>query len=40
MQTCILLYTVSLYQLNESSKGALGMHHLEYLVIFAIATII
>jgi hypothetical protein len=40
MQPCILLYSLSLYQLHESSKSALGMHHLEYVVIFAVATIV
>ncbi len=40
MQCSLFLHALRLYQLNKSSKGALGVHHLKDIIIFAIATII
>lgn len=40
MQLWFLLNTLLLHQLNQPGKGALGMHHLKDLVIFAVPTVV
>lgn len=40
MQPCILLHSLHLYQFNESGKRALGVHHLEDYIVFAVATVV
>lgn len=40
MQSGLLLHARRLHQLNKSSKCALRVHHLKYIIVFAIATIV
>jgi hypothetical protein len=40
MQSSIFLYTRRLYQFDKSGKGALRVHHLKDIIVFAIATIV
>jgi hypothetical protein len=40
MHGCLFLHALRLYQLDQSSKGALGVHHVKDIIVFAIAPIV
>lgn len=40
MQPCVLLYTVGLYEFDESGERGFGVHHLEDGVVVAVSAII